>query len=222
MLNYRLNKEQSKTFVKFYEKDGDTLRIHYGNNTTHIVPDTEDTRKKLNTIMESQIDDEYTTDYIDSIEDDAENFKSGARTIFIAGAVFGGFVYYIGAVATVIYSALVSGASIVLRSLSIYNGCIMKDYKKNDLYLDYKKEIQDYLTYDEEDNDLNQQEPKEVLSINDVHFMSYRQMKQMTDDIEYVLDEIETDKKRDEALGLDRERSLFKQRVKELKRNKRN
>ena len=222
MLNYRLNKEQSKTFVKFYEKDGDTLRIHYGNNTTHIVPDTEDTRKKINTIMEGQVNDELTTDYIKSVDDNAYYQKLFARIILLFGGLFGVLVFQLGGVAKVIYSALVSGASIVLRSRSIYNGCIMKDHKKNNLYLYYKKEIQDYLTYDEEDNDLNQQEPKEVLSINDVHFMSYRQMKQMTDDIEYVLDEIETDKKRDEALGLDRERSLFKQRVKELKRNKRN
>ena len=222
MLNYRLDYEQSKTFVKFYEKDGDTLRIHYGNNTTHIVPDTEDTRKKLNTIMESQVTDEFTTDYLKSIDDNAEYQKVCARLILLWGGFFGGLVYDLGVVTTVIYSAIVSGVSIALRSRSIYNGCIMKDHKKNELYLKYKKEIQDYLTYDEEDNDLNQQESKEVLSINDVHFMSYRQMKQMTDDIEYVLDEIETDKKRDEALGLDRERSLFKQRVKELKRNKRN
>ena len=222
MLNYRLNKEQSKTFVKFYEKDGDTLRIHYGNNTTHIVPDTEDTRKKLNTIMEGQVNDELTTDYIKSIDDIADCQKLSAILILLHGVPIGVLVYDLGVITTVIYSALVSGASLVLCSRSIYNGCIMKDHTKNELYLKYKKEIQDYLTYDEEDNDLNQQEPKEVLSINDVHFMSYRQMKQMTDDIEYVLDEIETDKKRDGALGLYRERSLFKHRVKELKRNKRN
>lgn len=222
MLNYRLDKEQSKTFVKFYEKDGDTLRIHYGNKTTHIAPDTKETRDKLNKLMESQVDDQVTQSYFKNVT----GKKCGFDVSCVMIPLFFGFteaiIYGVQGSSRFITSCIGGACLLLHHAQSIYNGQIIKDHKKNELYLKYKNEIQEYLTYDEEDNGLNQQQPKEVLSINDVHFMSYRQMKEMTNDITYVLDEIETDKKRDEALGLDRERSLFKQRVKELKRNKRN
>ena len=221
MLNYCLDRNKSKTFVKFYEKDGDTLRIHYGNKTTHIVPDTKETRDKLNKLMESQINDEETQLYFKKVGEKKCGYDVTSALIPVICGFTEGLIYGANGTTNFIASAIGGTGFLLHHAQSIYNGQIIKDHKKYELYLKFKNEIQEYLTYDEEDNDLNEQQPREVLSINDVHFMSYRQMKQMTNDISYVLDEIETDKKRDEALGLDRERSLFKQRVKELKRNKR-
>ena len=48
--------------------------------------------------------------------------------------------------------------------------------------------------------------------------MSYKEIKDMTKNIAYILDEMETDKKRDEALGISREKVLFRQRTREFKR----
>lgn len=218
MLNYRLDKEKSKTFVKFYEKDGDTLRIHYGNNTTHIVQDTSDTRKKLNDIMETQVSDEDTKAYLKGVKDNIDGLGISSVMFPTLAFFIDGMIYAIQTSTKFICTAISGGLCVINFAEFIHYKNIIKDHKKNELYLKYKNEIQEYLTCDEESNDLNIKQPREVLSINDVHFMSYKEIKDMTKNIAYILDEMETDKKRDEALGISREKVLFRQRTREFKR----
>lgn len=211
MLNYTLNKEKSKTFVKFYEKQGNELRIHYGNKTTHIVPNNEETKTRLNRIMEDQLRD-YET----------KRRMSEEEGNFYCSIVVGGGIGLLGIVVAAIFNAttfpiicgLVASTFLVC---GVKSWQLVRDYNKNISFLNYKKEIQDYLTVDDESLELNPVE-KEVFTINDAHFISCREMKKMTNDIKNVLNDMETSEKRDLELGISREKPTFKQKVKELKR----
>jgi len=211
MINFALNKEKSKTFVKFYEKQENNLRIHYGNNTTHIVPNSEETKTKLNQIMENQLNDQKL---YEKMKDNKVNISlystcgvylilSGIGTALIFNATTLPILCYIGAA--------------LFAPSGIKSWKLVRDYKKNTSFLKYKKEIQDYLTVDEESLELNQVE-KEVFTINDAHFMSCREMKKMTKDIKSILSDMQTSEKRDLDLGIRHEKPTFKQKVKEFKR----
>lgn len=210
MLNYTLDKEKSKTFVKFYEKQGNDLRIHYGNKTTHIVPNTEETKKRLNQIMEGQLNDSK----IDRrMSEEEVNFH---LSMIAAGGA--GVVGFVGvALNATVFPIICAGVASLFSIVGIHSWKLVRDYKKNMSFINYKKEIQDYLTVDEENLELNPVD-KEVFTINDTHFISCRDMKKMTNDIESVLNDMKTSEQRDLELGISREKPTFKQKVKELKR----
>lgn len=210
MLNYTLDKEKSKTFVKFYEKQGNDLRIHYGNKTTHIVPNTEETKKRLNQIMEGQLNDPK----IDKrMSEEEVNFH---LSMIAAGGA--GVVGFVGvALNATIFPIICVGVASLFSVAGIHSWKLVRDYKKNISFLNYKEEIQDYLTVDDESLELNPVK-KEVFTINDTHFISCRDMKKMTNDIKSVLNDMKTSEQRDLELGISREKPTFKQKVKELKR----
>lgn len=210
MLNYTLDKEKSKTFVRFYEKKENDLIIHYGNKTTHIVPNNEETKTRLNGIMEDQL-----RDYKIQTRMSEEEGNFYCSMIAAGGA---GFLGFVGVVfnATV-FPIICTGVASLFLLVGTHSWKLVRDYKKNISFLNYKEEIQDYLTVDDESLELNPVK-KEVFTINDAHFISCRDMKKMTNDIKSVLNEMETSDKRDLELGISREKPTFKQKVKELKR----
>lgn len=211
MLNYTLDKEKSKTFVKFYEKQGNDLRIHYGNKTTHIVPNTEETKSRLNRIMEDQLNDSKIKR---RMSEEEGNFYC---SMFAAGGA--GLVGFVGVILfnATVFPIICAGVASLFLSVGIHSWKLVRDYNKNISFLNYKEEIQDYLTVDDESLELNPVK-KEVFTINDTHFMSCRDMKKMTNDIKSVLNDMKTSEQRDLELGISREKPTFKQKVKELKR----
>lgn len=209
MISFYLDKEKSKTFIEYYDKEENHLRIHYGDKSTHIVPYSKITEKRLNSKMEEQVKTFSSSNY-NSLEEKKKNANFSKICLYICGGIaieihpifaipFMGFAIKYG------YKASVCGR-------------ILKDFKKNSLYVEYKNEIQDYLDDDKQDKAINLTEKEDVLSINDVHNMSYREMKKMTDDISCILDEINKARQRDKDLGLEPREISFKEKVKEMKR----
>jgi len=94
MLNYALNEEKSKTFIRYYKEKDDFVVIHYADRSKMVVENTEAMKDKLNRIEEEQID-----AYNECEEADSKNIRD---------FIFGGF-----ALSTLSAIALISTGGII-------------------------------------------------------------------------------------------------------------
>lgn len=221
MLNYSLNKEDSKTFIKYYKEKDDSIIVHYADKTKLVVENTEEMKNKLNRIEEEQIATFNNSSY-SSKDDVLEGIGAcfglaffGSLAISCCGGVIGLFVGgFSGAFAVVKFSTLLYiPATLISGAVAGY----ALSGRKFNLFLEYKDRINEYLknkNNDEEVVDTNTNnpvvKPKKVknLCINDVNFMTYRQIKKITK----AIDKVEAEEEKCEALGIDREKVYTKTR----------
>lgn len=189
MLNYALNDEKSKTFVRFYKEKNDSIVIHYADKSKMVVENTDAMKAKLNRIEEKQIEEYNDSEYADNkhIRDFTLAMFGLATLGVIAISMIGGLIALfvsgwpatLGVVkaSTFLYAptALITGSFIGKKLASL----------KFNLFLKYKDEINEKLKEDvivEENTNNPVVKPKKVknLCINDVNFMSYLQVKRMT------------------------------------------
>ena len=219
MLNYSLNKEDSKTFIKYYKEKDDSIIVHYADKTKLVVENTEEMKNKLNRIEEEQIESFNDSSY-SSKKDVLEGIGAcfglaffGSLAISCCGGVIGLFVGgFSGAFAVVKFSTLLYiPATLISGAVAGY----ALSGRKFNLFLEYKDRINEYLkakNNDEEVVDTNTNnlvvKPKKVknLCINDVNFMSYRQIKKITK----AIDKEEAKQDKYEALGIDKDKVLVK------------
>lgn len=226
MLNYALNEEKSKTFVKYYKENDDKIIVHYSKG--NIVIDNNDRNKNiLNTTMENQIK-EY-----DNNKNNTFKNIIGEFAVFECLTAMGGIAAttVIGGIAGVMLSPTVFFTTAKVFSLGILIPVVYStirlvekfDSRKFSLFLKYKDKINEKREAEPEfimSNNLNQvRNPKKMknLCINDINFMKYSDVKKLVRPIKKEKKRIALEKKstelddmRYEALGINK--SLVKKR----------
>lgn len=219
MLNYSLDKEGSKTFIKYYKEKDDSIIVHYADKSKIVVDNTDEMKDKLNRIEEKQIENFNETPY-SSMKDVFEAVGAlfalafmGSIIISACGGMIGlGVAGWPGLVAVAKFSTLLYVPATILSGGLIAFGASVRKFN---LFLEYKDRINEFLkakNKDEEVVDVNTNnpvvKPKKVknLCINDVNFMSYRQIKKLTK----VIDKEEAKQDKYDALGIDKEKVLVK------------
>lgn len=230
MFDYSLNKEEAKTFVRYYKEDGNALTVHYADRSKLQVENTDEIKKNLNVIQEKQINDYNKSEF--SSPKEIVNFSFalfGVTTIAIfLVALFGGSIAaFVGG-----WSAFVKVCKIstlfYIPTICLTSNLIVKKLgaRKFNLFLKYRKRINSCLEKEQQaeevvdENTINKvTKPKKVknLCINDINFMTYTQVKKMTKAFDKEERQIKLDKENEElkqirykALGIEKGKQLVK------------
>lgn len=231
MLNYTLNKEKAKTFVKYYKENDDKIEIHYADNSTLEVDNNYRVKAQLDRIQEQQLENYLERDGSKSIGYIIAETVGGIGTALFVMLFFTGILGGLGAICFGIKSFAVVGAVSSLILLEpIVEGIRDLTYKMNslkfDLFMKYKNKINNKIDKENVENEkniktntVNMVKPKVIknLCINDVNFMNYFQVKKMAKEIDKEEKELEIARQKEEinnlryhALGIDKPKSLEK------------
>ena len=219
MLNYSLDKEISKTFIKYYKEKDDSIIIRYADKTKLVVDNTEEIKNKLNRIEEKQIEN-FNNSNLGSSKAVLEEIGAcyglaffGSLAISCFGGVIGLFVAgWTGLVTVAKFSTLLYIPATLISG--VVAGYALSGRKFN-LFLESKDRINEYFKVKNKEDevvDVNTNnpvvKPKKVknLCINDVNFMTYHQIKKLTK----AIDKEEARQDKYDALGIDREKVLAK------------
>lgn len=182
MLNYALNINDSKRFVKYYQEEKDKLIIHYGDNSTMMVENNETIKDNLEEVQRQQI-----LKYNKRIPSIFDTFHKCSKRFFkICGfqllTMLGLAIIFPFDKADEIWEFMRLGFQgiHVLNFIPVVKNIILKrDMTKHALFLNYRKELsQELQDKEEEIVDVNTNnpvaKPKKVnnLRINDIHFIS--------------------------------------------------
>lgn len=231
MYNYHLNRRKSSTFVNFYEENGKKLNVHYGDKSIVEADNATYIKNNLNSIQEKQLEDFNNIDYfcISNYDNPSklDNFRGMSFVFGLMGAVvltiitgllflaegplaFKDMAYFWGvdllATVPLLGPAIVNAIRYLPAKLA---------NRKFNLFMQYKDEINSRVEKTEEyidEKELNPTPSKRTviqnLSINDVHFMKYSELKKMTNAIDNAV--LEED--RFEKFGVERGKILVKER----------
>lgn len=203
MLDYALDKEEKKTFVLSYKPMGENLKVNVASGDDYSVPNTKEHEKKLLTKMEEQADDPW------QFVNKQEKRKKSAIGWLIYDAAF----IAINTVMMCLNPSILTGVCIGLFLLAGSAQVVvlkdvrtkLDDVKKHELFLRHKDSINEFL--EKGNSDVNEdtmvpvkEEKDDILTINDIHDMTY-------DDVDKII----TDIQRDRCLGIDRPKVLIKQ-----------
>ena len=200
MYCYHLNKKKSQTFVEYYKEDNDKINIHYGDGSILETDNTESTKINLNNIQESQLNIERPK-YKEII--DEKYFVLGAGR-FISLLFFGvgsffallilpeagtlGFLKFMG------INCLI-GLPYFAPNIINFGKYLLNAIpnKKFDLFMKYKYDLNSRVELIEEKVESKSINPVVKrkssilnLSINDVHFMKYSELREITDAVDKV------------------------------------
>jgi len=167
MLNFAINRDESKKFVRFYKEKEDSLIVYYGNFSRDEIKNTSSNKEALNSVMEEQIlnGDKYFTDESSKFRIDSRYFLG--RLFF----TYSCFTTMAGVISIPISSLLnmnndfgiiafyITGGLLILPVKNIIKAI---DLSKNRLFMNNKDSITQYLV----DN------ASKPLTINDVHSLN--------------------------------------------------
>lgn len=171
MLNFAINRKESKNFVCYYKETEDGIVVKYGDRANVVYKNTPSNKTILNEIMEEQVlnGELYFTDESSRFRIDSR--KHLGRVFFIYSI----FSASVGALTIPIadffelnnivgtYTFAISGGFLILPIKNIIKAL---DLSKNRMFLENKDIINQYL-YDHDGTSL---------SINDVHNLSIGKM----------------------------------------------
>ena len=222
MLNYTLNKEEAKSFVRYYKEDGDMINVYYQDNTTISVENNDDVKRCLNKIMRKQVVNHNRYKILDHAFKNVFEFVRSALPLQLlvvaglgtVGLFFVGFKSYIilAKITSLVYSVPVlslCSAFIRTSNLAKFESYIIYEFRLNQR-IDKLNEEADK----KNENSLNKVKTKKIknLCINDINFMSYFKLKKMTNQIDKI-EEIEaTTRMRASDLGVESNKVLVKTR----------
>lgn len=182
MLNYALNINDSKRFVKYYQEEKDKLIIHYGDNSTMMVENNETIKDNLEEVQRQQI-----LRYNKRIPSIFDTFHKCSKRFFkICGfqllTMLGLAIIFPFDKADEIWEIMrlgFQGIHVLNFTPVVKNIILKRDMTKHALFLNYRKELsQELQDKEEEIVDVNTNnpvaKPKKVnnLRINDIHFIS--------------------------------------------------
>lgn len=182
MLNYALNINDSKRFVKYYQEEKDKLIIHYGDNSTMMVENNETIKDNLEEVQRQQI-----LKYNKRIPSIFDTFHKCSKRLFkICGfqllTMLGLAIIFPFDKADEIWEIMrlgFQGIHVLNFTPVVKNIILKRDMTKHALFLNYRKELsQELQDKEEEIVDVNTNnpvaKPKKVnnLRINDIHFIS--------------------------------------------------
>lgn len=167
MLNFAINREESKNFIRFYKEKEDSLIVYYGNFSRDEIKNTSSNKEALNSIMEEQVlnGDKYFTDESSRFRIDSRYFLG--RLFF----TYSCFTTMAGVVSIPISSLLNMNNDFGVIAFSITGGLLILpvknmikaiDLSKNRLFVDNKDSVTQYLV----------ENASRPLTINDVHSLN--------------------------------------------------
>lgn len=194
MYSYHLNKKKSQTFVKYYKEDNDKINIHYGDGSVLVTNNTEQNKKNLNSIQEDQLS--FDRPKYRSLWSE-KHFLIFAVRVFSALALG---LFVIASIPVILNANLLASLDVVCLNLLVgfpYLAPNIINYgkyflnkavnKKFGLFMKYKDDLNSRVELVEEKIDSKSINPVTSrkssilnLSINDVHFMKYSELKKIT------------------------------------------
>ena len=231
MFNYTLNKVEAKSFVRYYKEDGDMINVYYQDKTSISVENNDDVKRRLNNIQEKQVKNHNKSDY--TLANALKNFFKFVniftftlQSLVVAGLGTLGF-FFVGFKSYIMFAKITS----LVYSIPVLALCsafiLNSNFAKFNLFLKYKDRLNQKIDELNEEadkknkNSLNKVETKKIknLCINDINFMSYFELKKMTNQIDKEerkarkIEELEsTTRKRASDLGVESNKVLVKTR----------
>lgn len=205
MFDYSLDKYEKKDFILNFVEDGDVVKVNLANGEDYTVPNTKENRDKLLSTMEYQVENSW------AYESKKKKERKNARNWMIYDGAFLGFNIAMLFISSSIFTTVAICCftiALVGNFLSYhFTGEALKELEKNQVFLRNKKQINEYLNRgNENEKTLNPVQKEDVLNINDVHSMSYGEVKKIIDDYN-----------RDEKFGIDRPKVLTKNYISKTK-----
>ena len=220
MLDYSLNRDERHRFILFYEELDDRLIVHYADNSTLAVENTDFVRENLNLIQEKQVRREYKH----GLNVEKASILVGKKMLGMLGAelLIGGSVMIIFGSASPIFDVVKYGfgTGYVLSTIPLIETTIRRsDLYKYRLFLKYKNDINEHIhemKQDTEivDNSTNNPVVRERkvnnLCINDIHFMKSSKVMDMVSIVraDKRYNEIMSDRYQD--MGIEAPQKLFR------------
>ena len=181
MLDYSLNKDERHRFILFYEEVDDRLIVHYADNSTLTVENTDSVKENLNLIQEKQVRREYKQ----GLNVEGASILVGKKMLHMLGAellVIGGVMIIFGQTSPIFDVVRYGfGTGYVLSTIPLVETTIRRrDLYKYRSFLKYKSDINEHIRQTEQANEIvdnNTNNPvireRKVsnLCINDIHFM---------------------------------------------------
>ena len=211
MLDYAYSKNGKKDFILYYEDKGENLQVYLANGDEYPVPNTLENENKLLKQMEEQVKDVWEFKAKKEKEKKSNLFWTIYDLVFLALNT----VFIITNPS--VFTGVCIGLFILCGSVNIagYKNKkkILKDIEKNQLFMNNKKRINDFLERGNEEireDTINPVivEKKPALTINDVHHLEYEDINRIVSDID-----------RDEKFGIDRPKVLTKRYIPSQKKN---
>ena len=205
MFDYSLDKYEKKDFILNFEEDGDIIKVNLANGEDYTVPNTKENRDKLLSTMEYQVENSW------AYESKKKKERKNARNWMIYDGAFLALnlvIIFLNPSVLTTVAICCFAIAIVGNALSYhFIGEALKELDKNQIFLRNKKQINEYLNRgNENEKTLNPVQKEDVLNINDVHSMSYGEVKKIIDDYN-----------RDEKFGIDRQKVLTKNYISKTK-----
>lgn len=193
MLDYSLSNEEKEDFILYYERKDDKLISHLANGDTKT--DIKTLLHELNIInkMEKQVK-EYDPEIMEYYEENYKNSILIRSSILPVCSLSSVYLYDEKMFSIPLYTILVLGSLSLLKKGSEYKITknIEKDYEKHKLYLDNKKLLSSYLSYDlrplngysksilnEAKNNINNK--MDTININTIRLMTFEEIKKLVD-----------------------------------------
>ena len=225
MYSYHLNKKKSQTFVEYYMEDNDKINIHYGDGSVLVTNNTKQNKKNLNSIQEGQL------------AFDRPKYRSiWSEKRFLVFAIRAFSAMELGIVAfasipVILNTNFLASIDVVCLNLLVgfpYLAPNIINYgkyflnkafnRKFGLFMKYKDDLNSRVELVEEKIDSKSMNPVANrkssilnLSINDVHFMKYSELKKITK----AIDVAKLEENRINAFSEEKVKTLVK-----VKRNK--
>lgn len=194
MYSYHLNKKKSQTFVEYYMEDNDKINIHYGDGSVLVTNNTLQNKKNLNSIQEEQL--AFDRPKYRSIWSE-KHFLVFAIRAFSAMAL--GLIAFasipvilntnfLASLDVVCFNLLVGFPYLAPNIINYGKYFLNKAFnRKFGLFMKYKDDLNSRVELVEEKIDSKSMNPVANrkssilnLSINDVHFMKYSELKKIT------------------------------------------
>ena len=164
MLNFAINRKESKRFIRYYKENEGLIIVKYGNHFSDTLKSSDETKRILDEIMEEQVrnGDKYFFDESSKLRIDSR--KQLGRCFFVYSIFTAAFGMLTIPVANFLdlnnvvgnYSFALSGGLLVLPVKNIVKAL---DLVKHKIFLVIKDNINNYLRETE----------NRTLGINDIH-----------------------------------------------------
>lgn len=189
MRDYTEDLYDAKHFILNYEIVEDTIKVHLANGENYEVPNTRENEERLLEQMEDQVD-----EACDFVGEQKNGISKSQFSIVWQAMMLGLDVYLLVSGLTTLPVLIGICASWFTLDIGynickiIYHKNNIKDYKKNRLFLENKKAINDYIR-DSKEQEISEEknkveEEKPTHTINTIDKLKYEDVQKIVDDIE--------------------------------------
>lgn len=165
MFDYSLNKNDKKSFILYYKKVGNKLKVYLANGKKDLIPSTEDNELYLLKQMEQQVLE------VEEFKNVKEKNKKNSFRYFCYNMSFVCINTLVMAInpglITGIITSLFTLCSLVNFGTYIKNKIILNDIKKHEMFMKNKVQINE---------ELRKKDNSKELTINDIHTLKSKDL----------------------------------------------